>query len=575
MPQGMAFGRQEAEASASHLGTPHEIGDLVGAHLAAVSTHAGAPDEIADFVGARAYRPPIAVPVPAPSAKPAPSGKVVSRRRLGQLCLECLPASVSWGLISLLIWGPVAAPLPLAVFVITFNLYWLWRSYDWCYHAVRGYLEMRRHASVDWRQRYGEATASGQEVLAWDRVHHIVLIPNYCEALATLRRTLRGLADSEAASKLFVALAMEEREGPPAREKAQQLQEEFQGSFAGLFATFHPGGIKGEVAGKSSNEAWAARWTKGYLVDYLSHDLDHLTVTSCDADTVFHPRYFSCLTHKFATDPRRYHRFWQAPIFYYNNIWDVPAPLRLLNAHSGLYFLAVFSRRWLRIIFPQSTYSLSLRMAHDAGYWDTDIVPEDWHMFLKCFFKLGGRADVDTIYLPLHMDAVRAPGYLKTFVSQYRQTRRHAWGCFDIPYSLRQCFAHREIPLRRRLQRIWVLWENHTLWATQWFFITIGWQLPYAVNRLLGLESLPSWFIMASTVIFIPTLVPLLGLVILDIRLRPPRPPHFRRRLLLFQYGCYLLMAPITFLFTALPALDAQTRLAVGRRMEYRVAEKG
>ena len=33
-------------------------------------------------------------------------------------------------------------------------------------------------------------------------------------------------------------------------------------------------------------------------------------------------------------------------------------------------------------------------------------------------------------------------------------------------------------------------------------------------------------------------------------------------------------MAVITFLFTALPALDAQVRLLIGRRLEYKVTEK-
>jgi hypothetical protein len=36
----------------------------------------------------------------------------------------------------------------------------------------------------------------------------------------------------------------------------------------------------------------------------------------------------------------------------------------------------------------------------------------------------------------------------------------------------------------------------------------------------------------------------------------------------------YFAMAVITFFSSALPALDAQVRLAIGRRMEYKVTEK-
>ena len=147
------------------------------------------------------------------------------------------------------------------------------------------------------------------------------------------------------------------------------------------------------MRGKSSNEAWAAKETVAELCERRGLDINHLTVTSCDADTLFPPQYFECLTYHFATDPRRYRRFWQAPIFFYNNIWQVPAPLRVPNALAGLVHLCRLSRR-RKVLFSQSTYTLSMRMAHDVGYWDTDIIPEDWHMFLKCFYNLGGNDPV-------------------------------------------------------------------------------------------------------------------------------------------------------------------------------------
>src|SRR5207244_10712436 len=76
----------------------------------------------------------------------------------------------------------------------------------------------------------------------------------------------------------------------------------------------------------------------------------------------------------FTTNPERYRRFWQGPIMYYNNIWNVPAPLRLPHAIAGLNHLGRLSRTLLRNVFPQSTYSLSLRMAHEVDYWDPDII---------------------------------------------------------------------------------------------------------------------------------------------------------------------------------------------------------
>jgi hypothetical protein len=309
--------------------------------------------------------------------------------------------------------------------------------------------------------------------------------------------------------------------------------------------------------------------------------MDAMTVTSCDADTLFHPRYFSALTYYFATNPRRYRTFWQGPIFYYNNVWDVPAPLRLQNTLGGINHLAKLMRKHVPL-FPQSTYSLSMRMAHDVGYWDVDVVPEDWHMFLKCFFALDGEPEVQPILLPVGNDGVRAHSYWRTFWEHYQQARRHAWGCTDIPYAIKQFVRHPEIPFRRRLRRTWSITENHVLWSSQWFLIT-----GVAANMsagswggFLNLEpfarhNIPEWFTTASHWILMPCMVPLVAMILLDMMMRPARPKdRFPFWLYPVQFLQWTLMAPITLFFTALPALDAQIRLALGRRLEYKVTEK-
>ena len=514
--------------------------------------------------------PPPAAPPPDAIATHAPTSRA---DRLLERALEILPFAAAMFLISSLLWGTLWLPLPLTVMLLAFDCYWVWRSYNTGFHCVKGYFLLRKEAQVDWRARHEEARALDKTLLRWEEVHHIVIIPTYKESIAKLSATLSKLAESEIAEKqIFVVLAMEEAE-PGCRKKALQLYQEFGESFAGMFATFHPPNIPGEVRGKSSNEAWAGRHIKRRLVDEMGYDIDHLTVTSCDADTLFHPRYFSCLTHKFATHPQRYRRFWQGPIFLYNNIWEVPAPLRLPNALGALNHLVRLTRKY-RVLFPQSTYSLSLRMAHEAGYWDVDVVPEDWHMFLKCFFRLGGEVDVEPIFLPVGNDGVRNHSYLKTFVSHYEQARRHAWGASDIPYALRQFVAHPEIPLLRRLRRTWSLFETHLLWSSSWFLITVGRMVPAVAVYMFGAENMPQWFDVASTKVLFTCMVPLAVMVGLDTFMRPRRPASFPIWLYPVQYAQWFFMAAITFLFGALPALDAQLRLALGRRLEYKVTEK-
>ena len=302
-------------------------------------------------------------------------------------------------------------------------------------------------------------------------MHHLVIIPTYKESVEKLRATLGKLAESEVAhEKLLVVVAMEEADASaPAR--FEELQREFGHSFLAMIGTTHPSDIPGEVRGKSSNEAWAAKKAKRLFCDEMGFDLDHLTVTSCDADTLFHPRYFSALTYYFATNPRRYRTFWQGPIFYYNNVWDVPAPLRIQNSLGGINHLAKLVRKYT-VLFPQSTYSLSMRMCHDVGYWDVDVVPEDWHMFLKCFFEMGGEPDVQPILLPVGNDGVRA---LCTSARSGSTTSRRAVTPGGAATSRTRCGS--SPPTRRSRSSAacaatWSLTENHVLWSSQWFLIT-------------------------------------------------------------------------------------------------------
>ncbi len=505
---------------------------------------------------------------------------ITPSRWLLQRGMEILPFALAFTLISSLAWGAMWLPIPLVVMLLGFDVYWAWRSLNNGVHTIKGYRAMKAAARIDWRRRYDAECITRADVLPWDDIKHIVIIPTYKESVEKLRATLGKLAESEVAhDKLLVVIAMEEADaGAP--ERFAILQRDFGHCFYAFVGTTHPKDIPGEVRGKSSNEAWAAKKAKRLFCDEMGFDIDRMTVTSCDADTLFHPRYFSALTYYFATHPRRYRTFWQGPIFYYNNVWDVPAPLRIQNSLGGINHLAKLMRKYT-VLFPQSTYSLSMRMCHDVGYWDVDVVPEDWHMFLKCFFELGGEPDVQPILLPVGNDGVRAHSYLRTFWEHYQQARRHAWGCSDIPYAIKQFLRHPEIPFLRKLRRTWSLAENHVLWSAQWFLITGVAANMSAGNwgGFVGLHpfaryNIPAWFLTASHWILLPCMLPLLLMIVLDMMMRPARPGHWKLWLYPVQFAQWALMAPITLFFTSLPALDAQIRLALGHRLEYKVTEK-
>ena len=260
--------------------------------------------------------------------------------------LEILPGAVALFLISYLIWGYVLFPGWVAATLLVFDAYWLWKSWTIGYHVIKGTRIMRRFQKLTGATEYEQTVMRGlpfNNAVAWEDVRHVVIIPNYKESESKLRQTLTAMAATLGARENVIpVLAMEEAEAGAAL-KAQALVTEFAGQFHDFLVTYHPYGLPGEVRGKSSNEAWAAKETVADLCERRGLDINHLTVTSCDADTLFPPQYFECLTYHFATDPRRYRRFWQAPIFFYNNIWQVPAPLRVPNAIAGLVHLCRLS----------------------------------------------------------------------------------------------------------------------------------------------------------------------------------------------------------------------------------------
>src|SRR6185295_4221513 len=157
---------------------------------------------------------------------------------------------------------------------------------------------------------------------------------------------------------------------------------------------------------------------------------------SCDADAIFPAHHFTVLNWLFLTAPDRTRTFWQRAIFNTNNIWDIPAPLRIIDGLSGINRLANLVLPG-SVMFPTSCYSLSWQMLHEVDYWDAEVIPEDWHIFLKCAFTLGDRVHVEPMWTRVGNDCVLTDDTTKTLKARYFQALRHAFGAVDIPYAWR------------------------------------------------------------------------------------------------------------------------------------------
>lgn len=478
--------------------------------------------------------------------------------------LEILPGSVSWFLILFPIWGSFIVPEAVAYFILTFTVYWFYRSMTVAVLSLVGYAKLQASKRYDWM---GDVRIFPD----WKKVQHIVILPTYKEPLETLERTLDHLSKQTFPSKqLHIMISFEEREGKDAVDKADSLKKKYASKFGHLWTTLHPD-LPGEVKGKSSNTAWGAKEAKRYLVDDEGVDIDYVTITSEDADALLHEKYFASLTYHFLDDPHRYNKIWQGVIFFYNNIWKVPFPVRVMSSMSSITHIYINTRKDRLINF--STYTASLKLVDQIGYWDVDVIPEDWRLFFKAFFALDGDLSVESLFLPVMADAAEAPSTWENLVSQYEQIRRWAWGVSDTPYVVTKYILDERTPFWEKTIRVARLVEDHFLWPVNWFAITLGALLPPLLNPEFARTILGKTLPQVTSFILTLCLLALFVMLALNFKLRPKseRGGIIGRFLELIEF---VSLPIVGFVFTALPGIDAHTRLLLGKYLEYKVTEK-
>jgi hypothetical protein len=504
--------------------------------------------------------------------------------------LDGIPGFLVWLTLLFSIASAVAFPRTLLLIAGLVGLYSAVRFFLAAIFNAIGLRAIRHWEKTDWHAHYQQHQTAA--ALPWRAVRHIVIIPNYKEPLTVLRRTLDNLSQQyEAQQRLIIVLAMEAGEADCVQ-KAETLQSEYKAQFHQFYFTVHPRGLPGEMQCKSANEAWAARWIKRKLVDELGYSLDTLCVTTMDADTRWHPQYFYALTCHFALDADRYLRFWQAPIRYHGNIWDINPMLRLVNAYAGAMELAYLASPWWKAM-PMSSYSLSLKLLDASGYWDGDVIADEWHMFIKAYFARGGKVSLKPILLPFIADATIGESLFNELKERYLQTLRHAWGSKEVGYMLARMIDHPDVQFLPALRLLLRIMQDILLAGAGWVLITIGSQLPvllhpniapfdlarFLVNPALELQTAaqnvvytPAWIIIAIA----SGTVVVMGMVFWfqDVVTRPERTKPMTLRELFWTLLSFPLLPILSVFVLALPTITAQTRLLLGIPLQFRVSKK-
>jgi hypothetical protein len=287
---------------------------------------------------------------------------------------------------------------------------------------------------------------------------------------------------------------------------------------------------------------------------------------------IFHRHYLAALTYSFLTIDKPYNHSWQGGIVFYNNVWQVPALVRVVGVTASINQMYILTRKDRLINF--STYSTTMRHVHDIDYWDTDIVPEDYHMFFKSYFAKAGQFAVEPIFLPIYADMPESPTKWATLKNQYEQLKRWAWGVSDDIYVLKEFFIHDEIPFWQRLMRIIKVLEDHLLWPVNWFAITVSAMLPPLINQEFNRTTLGKTLPQVCSALLMVSLLSMIVMIVIDALNRPKRPEGSSFLSYIIQPFEFILAPVVGFFFSALPGIDAHTRLMMGKKLEYKVTEK-
>ncbi len=481
--------------------------------------------------------------------------------------LEILPGLVSWNLILFPYWGVFVIPNAVAYFVLLFNIYWFYNSFQIAITSTISHIRMQASIKNDW-----VADLNNDFKDRWGSVMNFIIIPTYKEPLYILERTLNSIKKQTLSQKnITVVIAQEFRAPDEHREEIEKgLKDKF-GKDMNLVFTVHKLAV-GEIIGKASNERYAAIEIREKMIDKGKVDMDYATVTSCDADHTYHPNHFAALTYLFLNNPKRYLHFWQPAVMFYNNIWELPAITRIQNTMSSIWNMSQLPRR--DRLINQQNYSLSYKLLHDADYWDADKIPEDWGIFFKAFYAKRGQVEVEPIYLPLFADGVLSTSLIKTLRVQYSQFVRWAWGVSDTTWIIKHYILVPGVSFTNKTMRMLQMIQQHFLWPVNWFIVTIGLTLPTLINPAFGRTTLGYTVPKISSFVLTLAMMFLIVMLIFDRIYKPARPKNFPLWRAIIMPLEFVLMPIAGFFFGALPGLDAHTRLMLGKYIEYKATEK-
>ena len=506
---------------------------------------------------------------------------------------EVLPGATSWSILILPFVLSTFVPKVVIFFIIAYLLLWFVKSIGMDVRAIQGYKKMELYKKLnwtdmiddleagkihhsqkmypDWHKRNIDRLAIAPAPVKPSDLIHAIIIATYKESREVLEPTIQAVLESKYdMSKVILVLAFEERGGPDTEVRANQLVAEYKDKFMGALAVKHPDNMPGEVRGKGGNITFAGRELEKYL-KARAIDPIRVVVTTLDSDNRPHPWYLASVSYTYCICPEpQYISFQPIPIFT-NNIWDAPAPMRVVATGNSFWMTLMMLRP--HILRNFSAHAQSMQTLIDTDYWSVRTIVEDGHQFWRTYFRYEGKHEVYPIFLPIFQDAVFAGGYWKTLKAQFIQMRRWAWGASDIAYVAEKGFFTPNTISRFDVWAKWLrLMEGHVSWATSALLIAFGALIPALFNpKDLSSNLLP---ITASRIETI-ALAGIFVTLYFSLKILPPKPARYKRRRTFFMIIQWVYLPVTTIVYSGASALYSQTRLMFGKYLDkFDVTEK-
>lgn len=481
--------------------------------------------------------------------------------------LEMLPGSFIWFTLLGALLMTFIYPLAMVYFIIIFDFYWMAKVVYISAYLVSSFRKYRQVMNQNWVKKC-------EELLRYKDIYHVVIIPNASEGMEVIETTMASLAATDfPKERMIIAFAAEER-FQSSIENGNYIAKKYADIFHALVVTIHPDGLPNELAAKGANLTWAGKYVKQHIIDSQNIPYENIIVSVFDVDTCVEPQFFSYLTYTYLTHPRPTRSSYQPIPMFNNNIWDAPAIMRV--AASGTTFWLMGEQSRPERLFTFSSHSMPFQAIVDVGWWQTDIISDDSRIFLQCFLEYNGDYEVTPLYMPVYMDTVLSDTWWKSLKNLYKQQRRWGWGSENIPFMIWHFWKAKQIPLKKRLMHLFNQIEGMWSWGTATLLIFILGYLPLALvdrsidNQTVIAQTAPYILQYILTIANIGLILSvILGTVIL-----PKRPTHHKPRKYLMMILQWALLPISMMVFGAFPAIDAQTRLMLGKYMGFYVTEK-